>query len=432
MKILIYPHAMELGGSQLNAIELAGELAGLGHDVAVISEPGPLTSQVADRGLEHIPIPAERRRPSPEVLRVLWREARRRRTDIVHGFEWPPALEAWTAFSTVRRPLAVASIMSMSVAPFLPRDLPITVGTRDLLRTTENQGFRSVQLLEPPIDTQANSPGFPVTEFRAMISALPRTAEVVVVSRLAIELKLEGLFEAVEAVATLPPEYPARLVVVGDGPGRQALQSQVERANARAGREAAVLLGEMRDPRSAYSAATVCLGMGGSALRAMSIGKPLIVQGERGFWRTVTPDTAREFLQTGWYGIGDGTPGVAALRKEIIGLLTSTEARNSLGDFGRSLVCDSYSLDQAAASLAAWYEQLLASPRGPGIRLAQASRSAPNAARFMKYKVIRRHQRHRGAVPIDDFNAVAPRAPTESGWLTKTATDPMHERPHDG
>ena len=41
------------------------------------------------------------------------------------------------------------------------------------------------------------------------------------------------------------------------------------------------LAGEMLDPRPAYAAADVVLGMGGSALRGMAFGKPLVVQGVR-------------------------------------------------------------------------------------------------------------------------------------------------------
>src|ERR1700680_2468459 len=75
-------------------------------------------------------------------------------------------------------------------------------------------------------------------------------------------------------------------------------------ANARAGRKVAVLTGELQDPRSAYAAANVVLGMGGSALRGMAFGKPLIVQGERGFWELVTLESTLTFLRPGWEGGG--------------------------------------------------------------------------------------------------------------------------------
>lgn len=405
MRILVYPHSMEIGGSQLNAVELALGLARRGHTVTVIGEPGPLVERVASGGLDHVEIPLERSRPSPAVTRTLLCEARRRDIEVVHAFEWPPAIEAWAAFAALRRPLVVASIMSMSVAPFLPPDLPLTVGTRTLVRHAQKAGYRQVRLLEPPVDTDANAPEYPVEQLRALVPALPGVLDVVVVSRLAVELKLPGLLEAVEAVAQLPDRFRARLVIVGDGPARGTVAAKVNEVNARMGREVAVLAGEMGDPRAAYSAAAVCLGMGGSALRAMAMGRPLIVQGERGFWETLTRDTAERFLTTGWYGIGDGSTGVPRLTEQLASLLASGSLRAELGRFGRELVSEHYSLSSSAASLETWYTHLLG-PRSLPVRSSQLARTMPSVAQLLVYKVQRRYRRSRGVAASDDFNAI--------------------------
>ena len=63
MKVLVYPHSMEIGGSQLNAVQVAGAIRDRGHEVIVVSEPGPLVTRVRAMGLEHIEIPPHRMRP---------------------------------------------------------------------------------------------------------------------------------------------------------------------------------------------------------------------------------------------------------------------------------------------------------------------------------------------------------------------------------
>ena len=63
MKVLVYPHTMEIGGCQLNAVETAGALRERGHDVSVISAPGPLVELVGKLGLTHIPLDPRSRRP---------------------------------------------------------------------------------------------------------------------------------------------------------------------------------------------------------------------------------------------------------------------------------------------------------------------------------------------------------------------------------
>src|SRR5207237_10898328 len=73
------------------------------------------------------------------------------------------------------------------------------------------------------------------------------------------------------------------LVIVGTGDAEDVVRRKAEAANRRLGRPAVVLVGPMNDPRPAYAAADLVLGQGGSAIRAMSFTKPLIVIGEKGF-----------------------------------------------------------------------------------------------------------------------------------------------------
>ncbi|BCW48489.1 glycosyltransferase [Arthrobacter sp. StoSoilB13] len=94
---------------------------------------------------------------------------------------------------------------------------------------------------------------------------------------------------AMDAVAELARLRDVRLVIVGDGPGMSDAMAKASVINDGLGRRVVLLTGELEDPRPAYAAADVVLGMGGSALRGLSFGKPLVVQGERGFWELLTP-----------------------------------------------------------------------------------------------------------------------------------------------
>ena len=105
MRVLVYPHTMEIGGCQLNAVETAGALRDRGHDVSVISAPGPLVELVGRLGLTHIPLdPRSRRRPSPRAAAQLTRLVREQKFDIVHGYEWPPGVEAFAGAEAAARP----------------------------------------------------------------------------------------------------------------------------------------------------------------------------------------------------------------------------------------------------------------------------------------------------------------------------------------
>ena len=103
----------------------------------------------------------------------------------------------------------------------------------------------------------------------------------------------------------------------------------------------------MLDPRAAYAAADVVVGMGSSALRAMAHGKSVIVQGERGFARTFDEESSSFFLHAGFYGIGDGGSAAPAVAAALADLLPDRTLREALGRLGREVVVDRFSCGHA-------------------------------------------------------------------------------------
>jgi glycosyltransferase involved in cell wall biosynthesis len=411
VRVLVYPHTMEIGGSQLNAVEIAAAVRDRGHEVMVVSRPGALVEMVRQLGLTHVALdPRSRRRPSPRAAVQLTQLARRYRLDVVHGYEWPPTLEAFGGPRLWLGLPVVSTVMSARVAPFLPRTIPLIVGTEEIRRRSLDGGRTGVTLLEPPVDVHANAPGYDPGRFRLELGLDGADPLVVVVCRLVVEQKLEGLLAACDAVGDMAAfGRGAQLAVVGDGPARPAIEEAAASANARAGRRVIAMAGELTDPRPAYAAADVVLGMGGSALRAMAFGKPLVVQGEQGFWELVTPESAPTFLRCGWYGLGcdaDGrTAGAVRLRKILTPLLADPDVRARLGAFGRSLVVERFSLDHAATVQEEVYAAAVEKPvQQSAARLAQEA--VRSGIGVVQHQLRRKWQRRHGVVVIEDMNAV--------------------------
>jgi glycosyltransferase involved in cell wall biosynthesis len=390
MRILVFPASLSLGGSQLNAVDLAGAISRRGHDVCVFGPAGPLCDTIAALGLPYIEAPARPKlRPSPHVMHRLNKAVNDHRIDVVHGYEWPPILEAVYGPYLRHGAAAVGTIMSMGVAPFIPRHVHLVVGTAQIARA-EAARRANTWLIEPPVDTALNKSVADATEHRARLGAGPDDFVVVVVSRLAHELKREGILDAIRASVALAADIPLRLIVVGDGPARAEIETAATAANQLAGREVVTLTGSLNDPRPAYAAADVAFGMGSSALRAMAFGKPLIVQGELGFWKLLTPESEPTFLDQGWYGIGDGSDGSATF--ELI-----------VREHARALVVNRFSLDRAAELQEEIYLRAVA--ERPARAQALPSFAKP-ATQVAGYEVQRRWERYRGTAAVDDFNAL--------------------------
>jgi len=380
VRVLVYPHTMEIGGSQLNAVEIAAAVRDRGHDVTVVSRPGPLVETVRQLRLPHVTLdPRATRTLSTRALGHLTALARERSIDVVHGYEWPPGVEAILGPRLRLGVPVVCTVMSGTVAPFLPRTLPLIVGTDELRRHEESAGRPLVRLLEPPVDVRANAPAYQAGSFRADLGLAPDVPLVAMVCRLVL-LKMEGVLSACDAVGQLAAAgTPVQLVLVGDGPSRPQAEEAAARANGRAGRRVVTLAGEMFDPRPAYAAADVVLGMGGSALRGMAFGKPLVVQGVGGFWKL--------------------------LMAILPVLLDDPASRARLGKYGRSLVAERFSLDHAAAIQEEVY-RLAAEAAARPARAQLAMEALRTGEGAWLHKARRRWQRWRGTVDIEDFNKV--------------------------
>jgi glycosyltransferase involved in cell wall biosynthesis len=406
MRILVTPHALSVGGSQINAIDLAAGVAAAGHEVIVYGRPGPLEDQIAAQGLEFVGARRLRYRPAPSRITQLARIARRRRLDLIHAYEWPPCLDAYFGAHLLLGVPLICTVFSMSVSPLVPESIPLIMGTEALGAEARRSHSAPVWVLEPPIDTDANRPAVEGAHFRRA-HGVPRDGLLVVtVSRLANDLKLDALMRAIDAVGALSERLPIHLVVVGGGEAAALLRARARSVNRRCGRDIIRFAGQLADPRAAYAAADVVLGMGSSALRAMSIGRPVIVQGERGFSKIFGPETLGYFLMNGFWGTGDGPANADCLERQLQSLLAAPTRRAELGAFGRGVVQHRFSLERGVAQQLEIYAQVL--ELGQPIRPAGVAVAAGRALRLE----VQNHDPRRRRLD----NRVADSLSAAAGW----------------
>jgi hypothetical protein len=148
----------------------------------------------------------------------------------------------------------------------------------------------------------------------------------------------------------------------------------------------------MLDPRPAYKAADVVVGMGTSAARALAFSRPVVVVGERGYCRTFTPDSGAQLIGAGFYGVGPA-PGEPPLAEQLHALLGSPARRAALGRWARPLIVERFGVRRVAARLATIYGETIARPEPRGPReVARAVRESCNAA-----TIVWRERRTRAA-----------------------------------
>jgi glycosyltransferase involved in cell wall biosynthesis len=360
MRLLVVLNHLELGGSQLNALDFAVSSRGRGHDVIVFApvhqdQPGPVAEMVRSAGLPLVLVPYPDITPKfipahLAVARALSRTVAEERIQLVHAYEPPLILDSfWGPHLRFGTPL-VCTIYGSFVPLWLPRYPPLIVASPKFAGQAAPLLTQPPAVIRPPVNTGADDPALnDGAEFRRAFG-LGSDIVLGIVCRLDQDLKVPGIELAMAAVRFLD-DPRIRLVVTGDGPSADALSALAEQVNGTLGRRAVVMAGSLADPRPAYAAADIALGMGGSALRSMAFGKPLIVLGTQGFAKPVLPSNADEFLSRGFFGVGSGDLDPCPLAAIIRELADRPQMRSELGAFGRQLVRDRYSLEAATAKL---------------------------------------------------------------------------------
>ena len=293
MRVLLHLDNLRVGGAQHSTIDLAAGLARAGHDVALAAGPGPLEPVADERGIRRIALPGPPH-PGRAASRAVTAAVDEFGPEVVLAVGAFAAMESVAGAGLARGVPVVAAYPSDELPPHVPRTTAVVGRRRAVLDAARG---RNPLVVDVPaaVDTTYNHPGIDGSAFRAE-HGLDGAALVVLVTRLSREQKAVGIHTALAAAEVLAARRPCRLVVVGDG----GLRADVEQAAGPAVR----VLGELVDPRPAYAAADVVLGLGTSVLRGMAQARPAIALGADGEAVVVDEGSIPALVPTGWLATG--------------------------------------------------------------------------------------------------------------------------------
>ncbi|MBP2411555.1 glycosyltransferase involved in cell wall biosynthesis [Arthrobacter stackebrandtii] len=398
-KVLVQLNNLALGGTQINAVDMAWALTARGYDsvlagpVDTLPRNGPsLFDIAAERG---VPLETfERPRSTRAGAAAMSRLAERHGADIVHIYgSWTARAALWGPCLLGRRPLAL-TIYEMAVDPGTPRSPALVVGTRYLAEDLAGRA-EGVELISPPVDLDRDAPSGTAGRAFAQHHGLEQgRLKIVTVTRLDESMKSLSVNLAIDAMDRMG-DVGADLVIVGTGDAEAGIRARAAQVNARHGRPLVVLTGPMSDPRGAYDAADVVVGMGGSAARGLAFAKPLVVTGEFGWFKTFTPATSDGLFRNSFWSDEARTDAVEQLIECLRPLLADAGLRESLGAFSRDFATASFGLQAMADRQAAVYERLLRH-YGPRAWSRELPLEAANVVRGARDRLVRMRSRTTG------------------------------------
>ncbi len=297
---------------------------------------------------------------------AMWRLQRRERYDIVH-VHWPlpHALFGWVARLARRRTRLIMQFYSIELR-WVNRRLPALRGflrraimTADRVIAISTSTAREVERLAPgvPVEIIPYAVEMPAETPAADTPALPAAATILFVGRL---VERKGVGYLIDAMGLLPETINARLVIIGDGPDRPALEARA-RASARAPAIAFrgwVTPGELHD---AYASATAFAlpavvdergdteGLGMVLLEAMSYHVPVVTTALGGITDIVEHEVT---------GLLVPPNDAASLAGALARLIDDRALTARLGEAGRQLIVERFSWPHIVEQFAAVYQSL--------------------------------------------------------------------------
>ena len=366
MKILMTLMGLEIGGAETHVVELSKALARQGHEILVSSSGGVYEAALEDAGIRHFEIPLHQHSQMLRSLRLLARLIRQEKPDLVHAHARIPAFLCGLLQKKYRFPLITSAHWVFHVTPLLRRLTDwgdCTVAVSDDIR---DYLFREYQLPADQVFTTINGidtdcfqpkPCSPLLRDELRLGSGPVIGAV---GRLDSDRALTAAL-LIRIMPTLLREFPdTQLLLIGGGDQEASLQKEAAAVNQAAGRNAVVMTGPRTDIADLASLMTVFAGSSRAVLEAMSSGIPVILSGNEGYMGPLSQDVLSASISTNFCFRGSPLPTEASLLSDIRNILAmSPQQRASLGQYGREVVLEHYSVARMTTDYLTAYDHLL-------------------------------------------------------------------------
>ena len=163
-----------------------------------------------------------------------------------------------------------------------------------------------------------------------------------------------------ELAPALCRDYPGlHILIVGGGGAFDPLKAQAEEVNRKLGRQCVILTGPRTDVNQLVASCQLFVGVSRAALEAMAACKPVVLSGAQGHTGLFGPELLEKAVDTNFCCRTDPVSTPEQLRADILrALALSPDRARELGDYGRRVVQERYSVHRMADDCLAVYDQV--------------------------------------------------------------------------
>ena len=369
VRIALFAPLLGTGGTQRHLQQVVALLdpARFHVEVMTLRPGGEVENELRAGGVSVRSLSVGARLSSARTLRAIVtaaRALRRGRIDVVHGYQWRPALVGALAGRLAGVPLRLASKRSLTGEDrqaerawrHIARQVDTVIVNAEALRVEgEQRGMRCRwTLLQNGVDTEHFRLDPPDPAARAALGLDPQRPVVGTIGRLEDRKGHDQLLRAAGTMLAGGNGRRPQIVIVGDGPLREKLQAQ---AHSLGVADSVRFVGTVADVRPSLAAMDVFVlpshaeGMSNALMEAMAAARPVVATAVGG---------NTEVVVDGKTGVLIPPADPAAIADAIAALLRDPDRAAGLGAAAREFVTRRFGARARVAELEQLYEERLA------------------------------------------------------------------------
>jgi glycosyltransferase involved in cell wall biosynthesis len=367
--ILITTMRLDIGGAETHIVELAKGLSREGFNVVVASTGGVYEAELIQSGIKVYHVPLDNKKPH-NVVKAYYQLKNiiiDNKIDLVHAQARIPGFICGILHKKLGFPFVTTAHGTWKTGYGLKyitnwgqRTVAVSEDIRKYLLDNYKIDEKNIKVTINGIDTDKFSPDTDCSGLMSELGISNEDRKIVYISRFDSDRSyiINKLLEIVPELAL--KIHNLKVIMVGSGDILDSVREKASEINKHTAGNTVIVTGSRTDINKFTALADLFIGFGRSSLEALSSGRPLILAGNVGYIGILDENTLPAAIKSNFSGRGNSKAESEAFKADILRFFSMSEAeRNNLGDFGRSLVENSYSVKRMVRDNVEVYMQLL-------------------------------------------------------------------------
>lgn len=372
-KVLMALMGMEIGGAETHVLELCKSLKKQGLDVYVMSNGGVYEADLVAAGIKHFKAPLHNKKLRNLVASYLGlkRLIKDEGIQLVHAHARIPAFlcgrlqkKLHFTFVTTAHAMFNNAFAYRILTNFGDASLAVAEDIQKNLTENYRMSSEKVFLTVNGINTDTFGAEVDCGQVLREFNLEPHHKKIVNISRMDKDMS-DAAHKLIEIAPEVYAKNPnSRIIIVGSGNDYEVIRSKAAAANASMGAQCILVTGTRTDIPQFLTAADIFVGVSRSALEAMACGKPVILAGGQGYQGIFDQNNFAAAKANNFTCRGQFEANTENLKHDIFTLLDASKDKLAeLGEFGRKMVLENYSIEKMTQDTLKLYTAVRKCPR---------------------------------------------------------------------